>query len=164
MFCFRYLDAVIMRLLIYMPGLKRLSLPYVSQIITSISCNVLVGEFIVSFWQRTILILPHIDRSQENNERILMSCCQLPLQAVNSIKDFYVSPVGLVQCACLPAFSMTWMEEGQAWLHLPLPVFHGTPQTSLSFICQQQPVIRIPLPAGPNAQESRCGSLRQQAD
>lgn len=72
--------------------------------------------------------------------------------------------MGLVQCACLPAFSMTWMEEGQAWLHLPLPVCHGTPQTSLSFICQQQPVIRIPLPEGPNPQESRCGWLRQQAD
>lgn len=37
------------------------------------------------------------------------------------------------------------------WFHPSLPVFHRAPQTSLSFICQQQqqPVIRIPLPAGP---------------
>lgn len=27
--------------------------------------------------------------------------------------------------ACLPACSMTWMEEGQVRLHLPLPVFHS---------------------------------------
>lgn len=37
----------------------------------------------------------------------------------------------------------------QLRLHPSLPVFRGAPQTSLSFICQQQPVIRIPLPAGP---------------
>lgn len=50
------------------------------------------------------------------------------------------------------------------WLQLPLPVLPGAPQTYLSFICQQQPVIRIPLPAGPDTEESTCGSLRQQAD
>lgn len=54
---------------------------------------------------------------------------------------------------CLPTCSRIWMEGGQVWLHLPLPVFHRAPQTSLSFICQQQPVIKIPLPEGPRGKQ-----------
>lgn len=59
--------------------------------------------------------------------------------------------------ACLPARRPGWW-EGEC------SSSSCAPQTSLSFICQQQPVIRIPLPAGPNAEESRCALLRQQAD
>lgn len=33
---------------------------------------------------------------------------------------------------------------------------------SLPFICAQQSLIRIPLPAGSCVQESRCDSVRQQ--
>lgn len=111
----------------------------------------------------TALHLPYTNRSLENNEWTIVSCRRLPLRGVKSIKYLCVSPLrpGMV---CLPACLPVWMEGGLVWLHLPLPVLHRAPQTSLSFICQQQPVIRIPLPAGPDAEESRCGSLRQQAD
>lgn len=62
----------------------------------------------------------------------------------------------------MPVVLLEW-KEGEVWLHRPLPMFHHATQTSLSLICQQQPVIRIPLPAGSPAQDSRCDSAREQA-
>lgn len=116
-------------------------------IIATITCYVLIGELIIRVYQKTGLIFK-LTKYKSSTDRA--SLLVLVTTAVGALK-------GLTRHTC----SITWMER--RWLHRPLPMFRHVPQTSLSFICYLEPVIRIPLPAGSPIQESRCDSVRQQS-
>lgn len=98
----------------------------------------------------TVLVSPRADRSQRKQKdqrkwgSSFGAAGWLPLRPVKSIKHFCISVLGTVNPS-------VWLRRKvrPARLRLSLPVLHSAPQTSLSFICQKQPVIRIPLPAGP---------------